>query len=79
MQSSPHVGVFLATGAFFSLFTFVVPLLIHWVCRKYVTELVYNSDKGSYTAYTYSLLLRKKKVRSCSIHPMRSLVSISAS
>ena len=55
--------MFLATGAFFSFFTFATPLLIHWISKKYVTDLYYNTEKDSYTAYTYTLLLRKKKVR----------------
>jgi len=50
------------TGAFLSIFTFATPLLIHWVSKKYVVELVYNKIDDSYTAITYTLLLRKKQV-----------------
>ena len=56
------LGVAAAGGAFFSFFTFATPLLIHWVSKKYVTELLYNKIEDSYTAITYSLLLKKKKV-----------------
>jgi len=56
------LGVALAGGACLSFFTFATPLLIHWVSKKYVTELLYNKIEDSYTAVTYSLLLREKKV-----------------
>merc|ERR1712043_28710 len=49
-------------GVFLSFFTFATPLLIHYISKKYVTELVYNKIEDSYTAITYSLLLREKKV-----------------
>ena len=65
MQSSGgtgNLGLALASGAFLTFFTFATPLLIHWVSKKYVTELLYNKIEDSYTAITYSLLLRKKKV-----------------
>jgi transmembrane protein 70 len=52
----------IATGAFLSFFTFATPLLIHFISKKYVTEMYYNKAKDSYTAITYSLLLRRKKV-----------------
>ena len=52
-----------ASGAFLSFFTFATPLLIHWVSKKYVVELMYNKIDDSYTAITYSLLLRKKEVK----------------
>ena len=57
-----NLGLALASGAFLTFFTFATPLLIHWVSKKYVTELLYNKIEDSYTAITYSLLLRKKKV-----------------
>jgi len=49
-------------GTFLAFFTFATPLLIHYISKKYVTELVYNKIEDSYTAITYSLLLREKKV-----------------
>ena len=51
-----------AGGAFLSFFTFATPLLIHWVSKKYVTEMLYNRIENTYTAVTYSFLLRKKEV-----------------
>merc|ERR1712168_352107 len=49
-------------GAFFSMFTFATPLLIHWVSKKYATEMLYNKIENTYTAITYSFLLRKKQI-----------------
>jgi len=51
-----------AGGAFLSFFTFATPLLIHWVSKKYVTEMLYNRIENTYTAVTYSFLLRKKEI-----------------
>ena len=60
---SANIPLIIASGAFLSFFTFATPLLIHWVSKKYVVELVYNKIDDTYTAITYSLLLRKKQVR----------------
>ncbi|XP_034104463.1 transmembrane protein 70 homolog, mitochondrial [Drosophila albomicans] len=40
-------------------FTFVTPLLLHFVTKKYVTELHYNQATDEYTATTISLILTK--------------------
>ncbi|ALC43473.1 CG7506 [Drosophila busckii] len=51
------MAVFLCSvGGFF---TFVTPLLLHFVTKKYVTELHYNPATQEYTATTISLLLMK--------------------
>ncbi|XP_033160859.1 transmembrane protein 70 homolog, mitochondrial [Drosophila mauritiana] len=53
------MAVFLCTvGGFF---TFVTPLLLHFITKKYVTELHYNPRTEEYTATTISLLLQKIK------------------
>lgn len=57
------MALIIGTGAFLSFFTFATPLLIHYVSKKYVTELYYNRVTDTYKAVTYSLLLRKKEVR----------------
>ncbi|KAL7733763.1 hypothetical protein ACLKA6_011490 [Drosophila palustris] len=55
------MAVFLCTvGGFF---TFVTPLLLHFVTKKYVTELHYNPDTEEYTATTISLILLKIKTK----------------
>eukprot|EP00095_Tigriopus_kingsejongensis_P006749 maker-scaffold1404_size42976-snap-gene-0.11 protein:Tk06749 transcript:maker-scaffold1404_size42976-snap-gene-0.11-mRNA-1 annotation:"GK24268" len=62
-QGGASVGVVIVTGAFLSFFTFATPLLIHFISKKYVTELRYNRLEDSYTAITYSLLLTKKEIK----------------
>lgn len=62
--SGASLVVVLFTGAFLSFFTFATPLLIHFVSKKYVTELRYNQLEDTYTAITYSVLLKKKEVKS---------------
>jgi len=59
---SANLPVVLAGGAFLSFFTFATPLLIHWVSKKYVTEMLYNRIENTYTAVTYSFLLRRKQI-----------------
>ncbi|KAH8302776.1 hypothetical protein KR044_010740 [Drosophila immigrans] len=44
-------------------FTFVTPLLLHFVTKKYVTELHYNRMTDEYTATTISLILTKIKTK----------------
>ncbi|KAH8378623.1 hypothetical protein KR009_000374 [Drosophila setifemur] len=53
------MAVFLCSvGGFF---TFVTPLLLHFITKKYVTEVHYNPKTEEYTATTISLLLMKVK------------------
>lgn len=47
---------------FAGFFTFVTPLILHFVTKKYVTEIRYNAATQEYTATTISLLLLKKQV-----------------
>ncbi|KAH8257438.1 hypothetical protein KR038_009792 [Drosophila bunnanda] len=55
------MAVFLCSvGGFF---TFVTPLLLHFITKKYVTELHYNPQTEEYTATTISLLLQKIKTK----------------
>lgn len=46
---------------FAGLFTFVTPLLLHFVTKKYVTHIAYDATSDEYTATTISFLLLKKK------------------
>ena len=56
------MALMLGMGAFMSFFTFATPLLVHYVSKKYVTEMYYNRVTDTYTAITYSLFLRKNQV-----------------
>lgn len=48
--------------SFVGFFTFITPLVLHFITKKYVTEINYDADKDEYTATTLSILLRKKEV-----------------
>jgi hypothetical protein len=61
-QNNAHLAIMAGAGIFLSFFTFATPILIHWISKKYVTELNYNKLDDTYTAVTYSLLLRRKEV-----------------
>ena len=56
------IALMLGMGAFMSFFTFATPLMVHYMSKKYVTEMYYNRITDTYTAITYSLFLRKKQV-----------------
>lgn len=51
------IGVCTITG----FFTFVTPILIHLVTRKYVTSLEYNEKKDEYIATIISFFLKPKQ------------------
>ena len=61
-QNNANLAIMAGAGAFLSFFTFATPILIHYVSKKYVTQLNYDKVTDTYTAITYSLFLRKKEV-----------------
>lgn len=56
-------GILVAVASFVGFFTFVTPLLIHWISKKYVTCLEYDLDKDVYSATTLSFFLMEKKIK----------------
>lgn len=52
---------------FAGFFTFVTPLFLHFITKKYVSEIHYNAAQQQYTATTISFLLMKNEVRSKTI------------
>lgn len=44
-------------------FTFITPLVLHFITKKYVTEINYDPAKDEYTATTLSIILMKKEVK----------------
>ncbi|XP_037891852.1 transmembrane protein 70 homolog, mitochondrial [Glossina fuscipes] len=44
---------------FAGFFTFVTPLLLHFITKKYVTEIYYNPKTEEYVATTISILMQK--------------------
>jgi len=61
-SSHTNLGVMLFSGAFLSFFTFVTPVLIHSISKKYVTKLYYNQVDDKYTAVVYNIFIRPKKI-----------------
>lgn len=49
--------------SFAGFFTFVTPALLHFVAKKYVTHMHYNSATDEYVATTISFFMRRKDVR----------------
>ncbi|KAG4071029.1 hypothetical protein HA402_001466 [Bradysia odoriphaga] len=49
--------------SFVGFFTFVTPLVLHFITKKYVTEINYDSTKDEYTATTLSLFLTRKETK----------------
>ncbi|XP_037547818.1 transmembrane protein 70, mitochondrial [Nematolebias whitei] len=43
------------------VFTFLTPVLLHFMCKSYVIRLYYNPDTDTYTAITYSVFLTEKR------------------
>uniref|UniRef100_A0A1L8DZP6 Putative transmembrane protein 70 log mitochondrial n=1 Tax=Nyssomyia neivai TaxID=330878 RepID=A0A1L8DZP6_9DIPT len=58
-QASKLGGTFLVllSSGFVGFFTFVTPFLLHWITKKYVTQLKYNPPSEEYTATTISFFL----------------------
>lgn len=44
------------------IFTFVTPLLLHFVTKKYAIDIIYNEKTDEYTCITVSFFLFKNKV-----------------
>lgn len=51
-------------------FTYVTPLLLHWITRKYVTEMRFDPRSRTFTATTISFFLVPKRVhfRASDVH-----------
>ena len=52
------VALYSAVG----LFTFVTPFLIHFITKKYVTDIMFDPVTKEYTATVYNFFPTKKKV-----------------
>lgn len=55
--------VLLAICGFVGFFTFVTPILIHFITKKYVTELHYDDKSKEYIATTINFFLLKKQIK----------------
>lgn len=75
VEQASHIGgtsVVILVCSFVGFFTFVTPLVLHFITKKYVTEINYDPIKDEYTATTLSILLRKKQVMSDHWHIITS-------
>lgn len=54
--------ILVALSSIIGFFTFFTPFLIHYVTKKYVTEIIYDPTREEYTATVLNLFLTKKKV-----------------
>lgn len=55
-------GLLIAICSVVGFFTFITPLLLHLITKKYVTEIRYDSDTSTYYATTITFFLAKKQV-----------------
>lgn len=55
-------------------FTFVTPILLHIITKKYVTEITYNPETSTYKATTINFFLARKQVRLNKILLFRKLL-----
>jgi hypothetical protein len=64
IQQVPNLGtpVVVALFGFVGFFTFVTPILLHMITKKYVTYIYFDSSTGNYSAICLTFFLRKKKV-----------------
>lgn len=44
------------------MFTFVTPFLIHFVTKKYVTDITFDPTSNQYTASVFNFIPTKRKV-----------------
>lgn len=55
-------GLGIAMCSIVGVFTFVTPVLLHLVVKKYVIDILYNKETDEYTAITISPLMFRKTV-----------------
>lgn len=55
--------VIIGLCSFIGFFTFVTPLLLHFVCKKYVTRMEYDTFNNKYIATVLSFFCRPQRVR----------------
>ncbi|CAN7991279.1 unnamed protein product [Ixodes hexagonus] len=60
LNGSSKIAIGIVT-VFASFFIFVTPLLLHYITKRYVTELTFDRDKKQFSATTLSLLNRKRQ------------------
>uniref|UniRef100_A0A182JUW1 Uncharacterized protein n=1 Tax=Anopheles christyi TaxID=43041 RepID=A0A182JUW1_9DIPT len=65
LEQASKVGgmpMIVAVCGFAGFFTFVTPILLHLVTKRYVTDLHYDPSKQQYTATTITFFLQREKI-----------------
>lgn len=57
-----HPAFVVVVGSFVCLFTYITPLAIHWLTKRYVIELQFNPKSGIFTCTTLSFFMRLKQM-----------------
>jgi len=63
MSSSSSISLVVAGASIIGFFTFFTPFLIHYVTKKYVTEIIYDPVSEEYTATVLSFFLTRKQIQ----------------
>lgn len=66
IEKSSQLGgtsIVILVCSFVGFFTFITPLVLHFITKKYVTEISYDPLKDEYTATTLSIFLTRKEVK----------------
>lgn len=61
-SSIGSTSLLIAICSVVGFFTFVTPLLLHFITKKYVTEIYYNPETSTYKAVTINFFLASKEV-----------------
>lgn len=56
------IPMLLGICSFVGFFTFVTPALLHIITKRYVIEMEYNKNIGTYHAHVLTFFLRRKIV-----------------
>lgn len=62
-NQASSLPVLIATCSVAGFFTFVTPVLLHQLAKRYVNRITYNKDKDNYIAHTTTFFFRQKQVR----------------
>lgn len=61
-------GLKFAFGGIINFFVFVNPFIIHYIAKKYVTEMRWNRSTGVFTAVTYTFFLQRRELQFTADH-----------
>lgn len=63
-KTVPYGSILTAViGGVIGLYAVLTPVVLHWVAKRYVTQLDFDPQSKTFTATTLSLFLRKKKLK----------------